>query len=57
MVAMAPAKLIGIGDRALLLIGFACASRRSELVALNVDDMEFPEDGRKFTIRKSKGTG
>jgi site-specific recombinase XerD len=54
MVARLPTKLIGVRDRALLLIGFAGAFRRSELVALNANDIEFREDGLKVTIRKSK---
>jgi site-specific recombinase XerD len=37
-----PADLRGLRDRALLLLGFAGALRRSELVALNVDDVEEP---------------
>ena len=42
-------------DKALLLIGFAGAFRRSELGALSVEDLTF-EDGRgvKIAIRKSK---
>jgi hypothetical protein len=35
-------------------LGFAGASRRSELVALNVADLEETEDGLKITIRRSK---
>jgi integrase len=54
MVAQLPDKLLGVRDRALLLIGFAGAFRRSELVALDVDDIEFREDGLKVCIRKSK---
>ena len=54
MLAKAPNKLIGVRDRALLLIGFAGAFRRSELVALNVEDLDFREDGLKVTIRRSK---
>jgi site-specific recombinase XerD len=54
MLAHVPAKLLDARDRALLLIGFAGAFRRSELVALNVEDIEFREDGLKVTIRKSK---
>jgi site-specific recombinase XerD len=42
-------------DRALLLIGFAGALRRSELTSLNVEDIEFhPADGLLLRIRKSK---
>src|SRR5437764_9251370 len=44
----------GLRDRALLLIGFAGAFRRSELVALNVEDLEESELGFKVTIRHSK---
>ncbi|WAH39519.1 site-specific integrase [Alicyclobacillus dauci] len=47
-------RLIGIRDRALLLIGFAGAFRRSELVALNVEDIEITRDGLAITIRRSK---
>jgi integrase len=39
---------------ALLLLGFAGAFRRSELVALDVADLEETEDGYKITIRPSK---
>ena len=49
------ATLAGQRDRALLLLGFAAALRRSELVALNVEDLEFDTArGLKLTIRKSK---
>lgn len=41
-------------DRALLLIGFAAALRRSELVALDVADLEFSERGLIVHIRVSK---
>lgn len=54
MVAALPTTLIGKRDRALLLIGFAGAFRRSELVALNVDDAEFTSDGLIIALRRSK---
>jgi site-specific recombinase XerD len=54
MIAHLPDRLIGVRDRALLLTGFAGAFRRSELVALDLRDIEFREDGLKVTIRKSK---
>lgn len=44
----------GLRDRALILVGFAGAFRRSELVALDVADIEFVREGVKITIRKSK---
>jgi site-specific recombinase XerD len=46
--------LVGLRDRALLLVGFASAFRRSELVALEVADVEVGEDGLTITLRKSK---
>ena len=54
MVTKAGNDLKGTRDRALLLLGFAGAFRRSELVALNVDDLQFCEGGLRVTIRKSK---
>src|SRR6202043_3841317 len=54
MVATAPDGLAGLRDRALLLLGFAGAFRRSELVALNVADIEETETGLLVTIRGSK---
>ncbi len=49
-----PDNLLGKRDRALLLTGFAGAFRRSELVALNVDDLEEVPEGFIITIRRSK---
>jgi site-specific recombinase XerD len=54
MVAKTDTDLKGLRDRALLLLGFAGAFRRSELVALNVTDLEFCDGGLRATIRKSK---
>src|SRR6266566_1107024 len=50
MVATAPDRLSGLRDRALLLLGFAGAFRRSELVALDVADIEQAEAGLRVTI-------
>jgi len=47
-------RLIGVRDRALLLLGFAGAFRRSELVALDLTDAYAGHDGLTVTIRKSK---
>jgi integrase len=41
-------------DRALLLIGYVMAGRRSEVVALDVDDVTFTREGMRLTIRRSK---
>jgi site-specific recombinase XerD len=46
--------LKGKRDRALLLLGFAAALRRSELVALQVSDIERADAGLFIHIRKSK---
>lgn len=54
MVAEAGTNLRGLRDRAILLLGFAGAFRRSELVALNIADLEFCAGGLRVTIRKSK---
>jgi site-specific recombinase XerD len=44
----------GLRDRALALLGFAGAFRRSELVALDVSDLRETEAGLIVTIRRSK---
>jgi integrase len=54
MLAKLPATRVGLRDRALLLLGFAGAFRRSELVALDVADLEFSSAGLAVTLRKSK---
>jgi site-specific recombinase XerD len=54
MVAAAPDQLSDLRDHALLLIGFAGAFRRSELVALDVADIEETQTGLLVTIRRSK---
>ncbi len=46
--------LIGARDRALILLGFAGAFRRSELVGLDVEDCAFSKDGLTVTLRRSK---
>ena len=48
------ASLAAIRDRALLLLGFAGAFRRSELVALDIADVDECPEGLRITIRKSK---
>lgn len=49
-----PDTLHGKRDRALLLIGFAAARRRSELVAFDVEDIERRPRGIVITMRRSK---
>jgi integrase len=46
--------IIGSRDRAMVLLGFAGAFRRSELVGLDVEDCAFGKDGLTVTLRRSK---
>ena len=41
-------------DKALILIGFAGGFRRSELVNIDIDDIEFVNEGVKILIKRSK---
>jgi integrase len=54
MVGATDAGLIGVRDRALILLGFAGAFRRSELVGLDLEDCLFGKDGLTITLRRSK---
>lgn len=49
-----PDDLRGKRDKALLLLGYAGAFRRSELVALDVEDVRFGNPGAIVTVRRSK---
>jgi integrase len=49
-----PATLHGLRDRALLLVGWAAALRASELVALQVAELAFDDDGVMLTLPKRK---
>jgi len=44
---------LGSRDRAMLLLGFGAALRRSELVTLHLGDIE-PVPGRGLLVRRSK---
>jgi len=56
VIAMSPTatSLRALRNRAIILLGFAGAFRRSELVALNVDDIEETPEGMLATLRRSK---
>jgi site-specific recombinase XerD len=54
MVEATDAGLIDLRDRALVLLGFAGAFRRSELVGLDVADLAFDRGGLTVTLRRSK---
>jgi len=54
MLGQVPDTLPGLRDRALLLLGFAGAFRRSELVSLLVADVDVQRDGLVVNLRRSK---
>jgi integrase len=56
VIAMSPTEpsLRALRNRAIILLGFAGAFRRSELVALNVEDLEESPEGMLVTLRRSK---
>lgn len=54
MLSHAPDTIKGCRDQALLLLGFCGALRRSELVAVRVEDMEFNSQGLILTLPRSK---
>ncbi|HYH23380.1 MAG TPA: site-specific integrase, partial [Azospirillum sp.] len=54
MLATLPSGRRGVRDRALLLLGFAGGFRRSELVGLDVADLEAAGDGLRVTVRRAK---
>ena len=41
-------------DKALILIGFGGGFRRTELISIDYEDLEFVPEGLKITVRKSK---
>jgi integrase len=46
---------VGLRDRALLLVGYAGALRRSELVAIQREHLSFDTDGLRLLIPRGKG--
>lgn len=54
MASFCDSTLIGTRDRAILMLGWTSALRRSELVALNFGDLQISEQGIIITIRRSK---
>ena len=55
IVALIPHDLVGLRDRALLLVGFAGALRRAELAAIRIEHLETRERGLNLTVPHSKG--
>jgi len=56
MLAQIPDDLRGLRDKALILVAFAGALRRSELVSIRVERLEQTERGLRLTIPQSKGS-
>jgi integrase len=54
MVRALPATLAGVRDKAVLLVGFAGAFRRSELIAIDLGDLSLTNVGVVITVRRSK---
>ena len=54
MVDTVPDNVVGVRDRAILLVGFTAGMRRSEIVGLDVGDVTFEPEGLVITIRRSK---
>lgn len=61
MVNALPETIAGVRDRAVLLLGFSGCFRRSELVSLDISDLQYRTEGMIVRLRKSKtdqfGTG
>ena len=55
LLAAMPDDLRGARDRALLLVGFAGALRRSELAGLHLNDLVRTDQGYELTLKRSKG--
>ncbi len=49
-----PNNLIGLRDQALLLVGFSAGLRRSELIGLDVANLNFTSQGLTIQIKRSK---
>jgi site-specific recombinase XerD len=51
IIAALPDAPVGLRDKALILLGFAGAFRRSELIAMNVDDLHERQEGLVVLLR------
>lgn len=54
MVATVPVGIVGVRDKAILLLGFVGGMRRSEIVGLDAGDIAFEPEGIALLIRRSK---
>jgi len=54
LLASTPLSLVGMRDRALLLVGYAAALRPSELVSLDVSDLTVVDDGLAMSLMRGR---
>jgi integrase len=54
ILAATPGTLIGLRDRAMLLVGYAAGLRPSELVSLDVSDLTVVEDGLAMSLMRGR---
>jgi integrase len=54
ILAATPGSLIGLRDRAMLLVGYAAGLRPSELVSLDVSDLTVVEDGLAMSLMRGR---
>ena len=54
ILAATPASMVGLRDRALLLIGYIAALRPSELVSLDVSDLTVVDDGLAVNLMRGR---
>ena len=49
-----PKSVLGTRDRAMILLWFVCAARRSEMAQLEISDLDFRDEGLYVGVRRSK---
>jgi integrase len=54
LLASIPLSLVGMRDRAMLLVGYAAALRPSELVSLDVSDLTVVDDGLAMSLMRGR---
>lgn len=54
LIAQCDCLMIGLRDAAILALGWTSALRRSEIVALDIGDLEFCKEGLVISVRRSK---
>ena len=47
-------EIVKLRNKTIILIGFGGGFRRTELISINKEDLEFVDEGLKITLRKSK---